>query len=325
MKRRAFIRLLGGATALWPLAARGQQPGKVPTIGFLGATSAATWKPWTAAFMERLGQLGWTEGRNVAIEYRWAEGKAENFAQIAAEFVRRKVDIIVTSGAAGAAVKQATSNIPIVLAVAGDPVGSGLVANLSRPGGNITGMSLQATDLAGKRIEVLRELLPGLRRVAVLSDVGNAAQRLEMEEVQAAAGGLGLEVTQLEVREVADIAPAMASLHGGAGALYVCVGSLTNITRISINQLANAAKLPTIYGEKTFVQDGGLISYGPVVTEMFRRAAELADKILRGANPGDIPIEQPTRFEMVINLKTAKAIGLAVSPTLLARADEVIE
>jgi putative tryptophan/tyrosine transport system substrate-binding protein len=324
MKRRAFITLLGGATALWPLAARAQQPAKIPTIGFLGTTSASTWKPWTAAFVERLGQLGWAEGQSVTIEYRWAEGKAENFTQIAAEFVRRKVDIILTSGAAGLAVKQATSTIPVVLAIAADPVASGLVANLSRPGGNITGMSLQALDLVGKRIEILRELLPGLHRVAILGDIGNAAQRLEMDEVQAVAGGLGLEVTRLEVREVADIAPAMASLHG-VDALYVCIGSLTNTTRISINQLANAARLPTVHGEKTLVQDGGLISYGPVVTEMFRRAAELVDKILRGARPGDIPIEQPTRFEIAINLKTANAIGLTVSPTLLARADEVIE
>jgi putative tryptophan/tyrosine transport system substrate-binding protein len=325
VRRREFIAWLGGAATTWPFAARAQQPGKVPTIGFLGTTTASTWKPWTAAFVERFGQLGWTEGHSVAIEYRWAEGKTKNFEQIAAEFVQRKVDIIVTSGAAGAAVKQATSTIPVVLAVAGDPVGAGLVANLSRPGGNITGMSLQALDLAGKRIEILRDLLPGLRRVAVLADVSNATQGLEMEEVQAVAGRLGLEVTRLEVREVADIAPALASLHGDVGALYVCIGSLTNIARISINGLANAARLPTIHGEKTLVEDGGLISYGPVITEMFRRAAELADKILRGAKPGDLPIEQPTRFELVINLKTANAIGLAVSPTLLARADEVIE
>jgi putative ABC transport system substrate-binding protein len=317
--------LLGGAAAMWPLAARGQQPGKVPTIGFLGATTASTWKSWTAAFVERLGQLGWTEGRSVAIEYRWADGKTENFAQIAAEFVQRKVDIIVTSGAAGAAVKQATSTIPVVLALASDPIGSGLVANLSRPGGNITGLSSQTPDLAGKRIEILRELLPDVRRVAVLGDAGYPPSRSEMDEVQAVARRLGFEVTRLEVREVADIVPALKSLHDGVDALYVCGGPLTTTARISINEVAIAARLPTIHTEKLRVEDGGLISYGPVVTEMFRRAAELVDKILRGAKPGDLPIEQPTRFEMVINLKTASAIGLTVSPTLLARADEVIE
>jgi putative ABC transport system substrate-binding protein len=325
MKRRAFMTLLGGAAAIWPLAARGQQPGKVPTIGFLGTTTVSTWKLWSAAFVERLGELGWTEGRSVAIEYRWADGKTENFVKIAAEFVERKVDIIVTSGAAGLAVKHATSVIPVVLALANDPVGSGLVANLSRPGGNITGMSLQTPDLAGKRIEILRELLPAIRRVAVLGDVGYPASRSDMDEVQAVARKLGLEVTRLEVREAADIMPALESLHGGADALYVCAGPMTNTDRSSINQAANAARLPTIYSEKPYIEDGGLICYGPAVTEMFRRAAELVDKILRGAKPGDIPIEQPTRFEMVINLKTANAIGLVVPPTLLARADEVIE
>jgi ABC-type uncharacterized transport system substrate-binding protein len=212
-----------------------------------------------------------------------------------------------------------------VLAVASDPVGSGLVANLSRPGGNITGISSQAPDLAGKRIEILRELLPGLRRVAVLGDAGYPASRIDMDEVQTVARRLGFEVTRLEVREVGDIVPALKSLHGGVDALYVCGGSLTNTARIGINEVANAARLPTIHSEKLRVEDGGLISYGPVFTEMFRRAAELVDKILRGVKPGDLPIEQPTKFEMVVNLKTAHAIGLTVSPTLLARADEVIE
>jgi putative tryptophan/tyrosine transport system substrate-binding protein len=325
MRRREFIGLLGGAAAAWPLAARAQQPAKVPTIGFLGTSSAAAWRPWTAAFVDRLGQLGWTEGRSVAIEYRWAEGKNESFVQIAAEFVQLKTDIIVTSGAAGLAVKQATSVIPVVLALANDPVGSGLVANLSRPGGNITGLSLQTPDLAGKRIELLRELLPGIRRLAVLADIGYPASKLEMDEVQAVARSLGLETTKLEVQKTADIVPALESLHSSVEALYVCTGPLISTNRIRINVVVNSARLPTIHSEKLDIEAGGLISYGPVVTDMFLRAAELVDKILRGAKPGDIPIEQPTRFEMIINLKTANALGLTVPPTLLARADEVIE
>jgi putative ABC transport system substrate-binding protein len=324
MRRRLFTIFLGGAAA-WPLAALAQQPAKMPTIGFLGTSSASTWSPWTAAFVDRLGQLGWVEGRSVAIEYRWAEGKNDGFERIAAEFVQLKTDIIVTSGAAGLAVKGATSVIPVVLALANDPVGSGLVANLSRPGGNITGLSLQAPDLAGKRIEILRELLPGLRRVAVLADIGYPASKLEMGEVHAVARSLGLEVVELGVQKAADIVPALESLLGSVDALYVCTGPLISTNQININGVANSARLPTIHGEKLYIEAGGLICYGPVVLDMFRRAAELVDKILRGAKPGDIPIEQPTRFEMVINLKTAKTMGLAVPPTLLARADEVIE
>jgi putative ABC transport system substrate-binding protein len=213
----------------------------------------------------------------------------------------------------------------VVLALANDPVGSGLVANLSRPGGNITGLSLQGPDLAGKRIELLRELLPGLRRLAVLADIGYPASKLEMDEAQAVARRLGLEAVRLEVRKASDIVPALESLRGGVDALYVCTGPLINANRVSINDVANAARLPTIHSEKPYIEAGGLICYGPVVTDMFRRAAELVDKILRGTKPGEIPIEQPTKFEMIINLKTANAIGVTVPPTLLARADEVIE
>jgi putative ABC transport system substrate-binding protein len=324
MRRRQFISLLGGAAAL-PIAARAQQPGKVPTIGFLGTTTEVAWTSWTAAFTDRLGQLGWTDGRSVAILYRWADGRNENFGRIAAEFADLKVDVILTSGAAGLAVKQATSVVPAVLALANDPVGSGLVANLSRPGGNITGLSLQTPDLAGKRIELLRELLPAVRRVAVLADVGYPASKVEMDEVQNVARPLNLEITRLEVRKADDIVPALQSLQGVVDALYVCTGPLINTLASQINGIANAARLPTMHSEKHYIETGGLICYGPVVTDMFRRAAELVDKILRGAKPGDIPIEQPTKFEMVVNLKTASAIGLTVPPTLLARADEVIE
>ena len=200
MKRREFITLLGGAAAAWPLAARAQQAGKLPTIGFLGTATASAWSPWTAAFVQRLRELGWIEGRTVAIEYRWAEGRSERYAEIAAEFVRLKVDVIVTSGGAVLAAKQATSVIPIVFAVANDPLGSGLVASLARPGGNVTGLSAQQSDLAGKRLELLREVVPGLRRLAIMANVGYPAAVLEMDEVQGTARTFGFEVAKLEIR-----------------------------------------------------------------------------------------------------------------------------
>jgi putative ABC transport system substrate-binding protein len=329
LQRREFIALLGGAatsTAFWPLAARAQQAGKLPTIGFLGAATPSAWGPWTAAFVQRLRELGWIEGRTIAIEVRWAEGRSERFAEIAAEFVRLKVDVIVTaSTAAVIAAKQATSVIPIVFAVAEDPVAAGLVTSLARPGGNVTGLSNQQTDLAGKRLELLREVVPGLRRLAIMANVGNPSSVAEMREVQTTARTLGLEVVTSEIRRAEDIAPAIEALKGRAEALYVCGDSLTGANRIRINTLAQGARLPTMYALREFVEAGGLLSYGPNFPDLWRRAADFVDKILRGAKPADIPVEQPTKFEFVINLITAKALGLTVSPTLLARADEVIE
>jgi putative ABC transport system substrate-binding protein len=323
VRRRAFIALLGGAAASWPLAARAQQAHKV--IGFLGTSTASIQSQWTAAFVQRLRELGWAEGRTVAIEYRWAEGLSERYTDIAAEFIRLKVDVIVTSGGAAYAVKTATSVIPIVFALANDPVGSGLVAGLARPGGNVTGLSVQAPDVAAKRLELLREAVPNLRRLAILVNILNPSMALEIGEVQAAARTLGLEVATLEIRSAKDIVPAFETLKGGADALYVCVDPLLNAHRISINTLANVARLPTITGVREFVEAGSLMSYGPSWPEQWRRAADYVDKILRGAKPGDLPVEQPTKFNLVLNLTNAKAIGLEVSPTLLARADEVIE
>jgi ABC-type uncharacterized transport system substrate-binding protein len=222
MKRREFITLLGGAAAAWPLAASAQQAGKLPTIGFLGASTPSAWSPWTAAFVQRLRELGWTEGRTVAIKYRWAEGRSERYTDIATEFVRLKVDVIVTVGSAVAAAKQVTSTIPIVFAIAVDPVGSGMVASLSRPGGNATGISVQSPELAGKRIEILRKALPNMRRLAIIGDVGYAGSVIEISEVQAAAHGFGVDVEVLEIRRAADIAPAFQALKSGAQALYVC-------------------------------------------------------------------------------------------------------
>jgi putative ABC transport system substrate-binding protein len=325
MKRRDCITLLGGAVIAWPLAAHAQQPAKLPTIGFLGTTSPSAWGKWVAAFVQRLRELGWIEGRTVAIEYRWAEGRNERFAEIAAEFVRLKVDVIVTSGGAVAAVKQATSVIPTVFAVANDPVGGGLVASLARPGGNVTGLSLQAPDVAGKRLELLREVVPGLRRLAILANVGYPAAVLELSEVRAMARTLGVEVVPLEVRRAQDIPPAFMALAGRAEALYVCTDALISTHRIRINTLAIAARLPTMHSVRDYVEAGGLMSYGADYPSLFRRAADFVDKILRGAKPADIPVEQPTKFELVVDLITARALGIQIPPMLLARADEVIE
>jgi putative ABC transport system substrate-binding protein len=325
LRRREFIALLGGAAAGWPLAARAQQS-KLPTIGFLGANTASTQRTSTDAFVQRLRELGWIENRTVAIEYRWAEGRDERFAEIAAEFVRLKVDVILTYATPSSiAAKKATAAIPIVFAAAGDPVGTGLVASLARPGGNITGLSIQQTDLASKRLEMLREILPGLRTVAILANIISPNSVLEMAEAQAAARTVGLAVVTSEVRGAEDIAPAFDALKGRADALYVCGSPLLTTNRIRINTLALGVRLPTMHGFRELTEAGGLMSYGPNFPSLFRRAAEYVDKILRGAKPSDLPVEQPTQFDLVLNLTTAKALGLTVPPTLLARADEVIE
>src|SRR5947209_4667009 len=238
MRRREFITVLGGVAAALPLLARAQQPAKLPNIGFLGADTPSGWSHWLTAFVQRLRQLGWVEGRTVAIEIRWAEGRPERYAEIAAEFVRLKVDVIVTVGGAVLAAKRATSVIPIVFAAAADPVGSSMVASLARPGGNVTGLSIQATDLVGKRIELLREVVPGLRRLAVIADVGYPAAVLEMAEVQAAARTLGLEVAALEIRRADDIASAFEALKGHAEPLYIPATQLVNTNRLRLNTLA---------------------------------------------------------------------------------------
>jgi putative ABC transport system substrate-binding protein len=326
MKRREFISLLGGTAVAWPLAARAQQAGPLPTIGFLVAGTPTSHGQWVAAFVQRLRELGWIEGRTITIEYRWAEGRSERFAEIAAELVRRKVDVIVTSATeAIVAAKQATPVIPIVFAAAGDPVGTGLVASLARPGGNVTGLSIQQTDVAAKRLELLREIVPGLRRLAILGNVSGPAVVLDMREAEAAARTLGMEVITLEIRRGEDIAPAFAALKGRAEALYLPIDPLVNTHRFRINTLALAARLPTVHTSREWVEVGGLMSYGANVPDLFRRAGDYVDKILRGANPADIPVEQPRKFDLVINLTTAKALDLEVPATLIARADEVIE
>ncbi len=324
MRRRDFISLAGGAAACWPFAARAQQAAKLPTIGFLGADASA-FSPWTAALVGRLRELGWIEGHTIAIEYRWSEGRPERYAEIAAEFVRLKVDVIVTVGTAVPIVKQATALIPIVFAVAIDPVGNGQVASLARPGGNVTGLSIQAAELAGKRLELLREVVPQLHWLAIIFDAGNTQPMLEMGETQAAARTLGLEVAPLEIRRTEDIAPAFEALKAQADALYVVVDQLVVANLTHILTFALDARLPTIFSTREFVKAGGFISYGPNYSDLFRHSADYVDKILRGAKPADLPVEQPTKFELVINLTTAKALGLTIPESFLSLADEVIE
>jgi len=328
MRRRQFITLIGGAGVAWfkPLVARAQQAGKVPIIGLLGVNSASVNRPREAPFVQRLGELGWVEGRSVMIEYRSADGLVDRAGEIAAEFVALKVDVIVTAGDAQVlAAKRATSVIPIVFAAAGDPVGNGLVASLARPGGNVTGMSLQLTDTSGKRVELLREVVPGLRRLAIFGNFANPQVNLELDAVQAAAHTLNLDTIKSGFQRAEDIPPAIDSFKGRAEALYVCVDPLVNTNRVRINTSALAARLPVIHSLQENLEGGGLISYGPDIFDMNRHAADLVDKILRGAKPADIPVEQPTKFDLVINLKTAKVLGLTIPGTVLARADEVIE
>jgi len=325
VKRREFMLAFGGAVASMPLAARAQQPGKSATIGLLASSTAAAELSRRAALVAGLAELGWAEGSNLTIDYRAAEGIVERAGEIAAEFARLKVDVIVLAGDAQClAAKRAAPDIPIVLAAAGDPVGNGLVASLARPGGSVTGFSAQSTDTAGKRIELLREIVPNLRRLAILRNSSNPLVSLESGAVQSAARILGIETVSPEFRRAEDIPSAIEALKGNADGLYVCVDPLMIANRARINTLALAARLPVVHSYRDNLGEG-LISHGPDLLDLYRRAAGLVDKILRGAKPADLPVEQATKFELVINLKTAKALGLTVPPTLLGRADEVIE
>jgi putative tryptophan/tyrosine transport system substrate-binding protein len=326
MKRREFIRLLGGAAAVWPPAARAQRV--VPRrIGYLGATTTAGERARTDAFMQRLRELGWADGQTIALEYRWAEGRSERFPVLAAELARLRPDLLVaTSTAAALACKQATSVIPIVFPLAGDPLGTGLIASLSRPGANVTGLSNQAADLAGKRLEILRDVIPSLQHLAVLANAEYPGRISEIGDIRNAAQALRIDVAAFEVRRAEEIAPVLDSaVTQGAEALYVVGDTVLNSHRVHIASLAVKVRLPTMYVSRESVEAGGLMSYGANIPHLFSRAAEIVDKILRGAKAGDIPVEQPTKFDLVINPITARALGLDVPPTLLVRADEVIE
>jgi putative ABC transport system substrate-binding protein len=311
---------------VWPQATRAQQPGKLPTVGFLGATTPSIWSAFVSAFVQRLRELGWVDGRNIAIEYRWAQGRDDRYAAFADEFVQRNVDIIVTAGTTAVlAAKKATSTIPIVFASAGDPVRTGLVASLARPGGNVTGLSNLQTDLGGRRLELLSEVVPNLKRVAIIGNVDSPLIKLEMEGVEAAAGKLGLQAIKLEVRKAEDIVPSIEALKGAADALYVCSDTLLTTQRVRLNTLAISARLPTMHAFREHVQAGGLMSYGPNFPDLFRRSGDFVDKILRGAKPADIPVEQPIKFDLVVNNTTAKVLGLTIPEAFLLRANEVIE
>jgi putative ABC transport system substrate-binding protein len=323
MRRREFMTLIGGAAAVWPLAARAQQPGKLRTIGLLAPGTVSSHGPWFAELVRRLHELGWIENRNIAFEYRWGEGRSERYGEIAAELVRSKVDVIVTTASAFPAAQRATSVIPIVFALSGDPVATGFIASLARPGGNATGLSMLSPDTAGKRLELLREVVPGIRRLAIMVILGFPDAVQEANEAQAAARALGLDVVKLEIRRASDIASSFDSLK--ADALYVTGNQLFNANRIRINTFALSARLPTVYPFRELVEAGGLMSYGVNIPDLFRRAGGYVDRILRGAKPADLPVEQPTKFDLIVNLSTAKALGIAIPEGFLLRADEVIE
>ncbi len=325
MRRREFIAALGAAVALRSAGARAQTA-KLPTVGFLGIQTRANQERWTTAFVQRLRELDWIEGRTVLIEYRWAEGSGDRMSEIAAEFVRLKVDVILTAGtAATLAAKQATSIIPVVFTTVADPVGTGVVGSFSRPGGNITGLSNQSAEIAGKRVALLGEIVPNLRRLAILANISSPIGVTETSETQLAAQTVGVDTVALAIRRAEEIAPAIEGIKGRADALYIASEALMNTNRFRINSLALDARLPTMHGEKGYVEAGGLMSYGASFTDMYRRAAEYVDKILRGAKAADLPVAQPTKFELAINAKIAKALGLAVTDKLNSLADDVIE
>jgi putative ABC transport system substrate-binding protein len=325
VRRREFIAGASAAAAASPLAARAQ-PRPPPIIGYLGSTTRSVGEQWLTAFLQRLRDLGWIERQTVAIEVRWAEGRPERFAEIATEFVSLNVEVIVTHNTPPVlAAKKATSVIPIVFATAGDPVGTGLVKSLARPGGNVTGVSSQTADLAGKTLELVRELLPELRRLAILANGSSSFSRLQVNEAMVAARKLGLSVLTFDVQRTEEMYSVFRALKPREDAVYVILDPLMVTNRILINQLAVGTQVATMHVVREMVEAGGLMSYGPHWLDQFQRAADLVDKILRGRKPADLPVEQPTKFELVINLNTAKALRIDVPPTLLARADEVIE
>jgi putative tryptophan/tyrosine transport system substrate-binding protein len=321
MRRREFIAGLGAAA--WPVVARGQQPGKLPTIGFLGPRH---WTNFTAPFLRRLRELGWVEDRNILVEFRWKDGSPEAARAFVTEFVRLKVEVIHTlTNADALEAKRATSVIPIVAFVE-EPLRTGLVTSLARPGGNVTGVTDQVAEVAGKRVGLLREFVPALRRLAIMTGGVTPEDVLQIGEVQAAAGALGIEVSVLEIRRTEDIALAFDTLKDSAEALYITDSPfIINPKAEMITTLALAQRLPTISSLRHWPFAGALMSYGANVPDVLRRSAEMVDKILRGSKPADIPVEQVTRFELVINVKTAKALGLTIPLPLLALADEVIE
>ena len=327
MRRRAFIMLLGGAAVAWPLAARAQQVVKIPRIGLLSPFSPADTALWHQAFVQGLRDLGWVKGKNIAIEYRYAEGINDRLPGLIADLIRLKVDIIVTAVTNDTlAAKNATREIPIVMAAAGDPVATGIVASLARPGGNITGLSQMNPDLTGKRLELLKQIAPDISSVAVLLNPDDPISTLGWDEIQLPARKLRIEAHALDVRNPGDLDKAFDDVvraHVNALAIMPNPVFVTNLKRIADFALQN--RLPSMFHLREFADVGGLVSYGVDRSDLYRRAAAYVDKILKGAKPADLPIEQPTKFELAVNLKTAKALGLSVPSSLLVTADEVIE
>jgi putative ABC transport system substrate-binding protein len=325
--RRELLTLVGGAAAVWPHIARAQQARRIPRVGFLGNSTAALEANLVGPFREGLRELGYEEGRNIAIEYRWAEGKYERFPALIAELLAVSVDVIVTAGTpATLAVKKATSTVPLVMIAVGDPVGTGIVPSLARPGGNITGLSSIAPDLEGKRLELLREVAPGVSRVALLWNPLNLFHAGSLQQARTAAQALGIRLQTLAVRVPEDLDGTFAAIvKERPDALLLLADRVFLHNRVRLMEFATKRRIPNVNAYRELVEAGGLMSYGPSYEDMHRRAAIYVDKILKGANPGDLPVEQPTKFTLMINLKSAKALGLELPPTLVARADEVIE
>jgi putative ABC transport system substrate-binding protein len=324
MRRREFILLISSVAVDPSAAAYGQQSAKSPIVGFLVAGTPASHGAWVAAFTHRLFELGWTDGRNIKIEYRWAAADIPQTTRFATELVHQKVDVIVTSAFGIDAAREATSTIPIVSAAYGDVVAKGIAKTLARPGGNVTGLSIQPVELSSKRLELLRDIIPNVRRLAALVNTHVVGQQ-EVVGIRTASAKLNIDANVFDIQTAEDIEAAMATLAGQTDALYVYSEPLTNANKDKIIKAATAARIPTIFGFREFVDAGGLISYGPNFIDLFVRAAEFTDRILRGAKPADLPVQQPVKFDLIINLKAAKAIGLSISETVLTRADEVIE
>jgi putative ABC transport system substrate-binding protein len=327
LKRREFITLLGGEAAAWPLTARAQQLGRVYRIGLLETAPVAANAANFDALRKGLRELGYVEGRNLVLDYRSADGRPERFPQLAAELLRLNVDLIVTRGTpAVMAAKNATATVPVVMAASGEPVGTGVVTGLARPGGNVTGLSALTSELIPKRLELMREMIAGIRRIAFVQNIGNPIAPSQWEQLATTARSLGLEVQLLDVRKPEDIVRAFdTAIAWRADAMLVGNDTVTQANRRQVVELAAKHRLPSMYHAREFVDAGGLMTYGVSYPDLYRRAATFVDKILKGARPADLPIEQPTKFELVINVKTAKALVLDVPPMLLARADEVIE
>jgi putative ABC transport system substrate-binding protein len=327
MRRRSFMTLLGGAAVAWPLMARAQQSAKIPRVGFMGNSTEALEANLVGPFREGLRELGYEEGRNIVIHYRWADGKYERFPTLIAELLAANVDVIVTAGTPAAlAVKKATSTVPLVMIAVGDPVGTGIVPSLTRPGGNITGLSSIAPDLEGKRLELLREVVPHLAHVAYFLNPANAFHTVSVRQALIAAQAPNIKLQPHDVRKSEDLDAAFTSIiKERPEGLLILADRIFLHNRQRMMDFATQQRLPSVNAYHELVEAGGLMSYGPSYEDMHRRAAIYVDKILKGVRPAELPIEQPTKFTLIVNLKAAKALGLEVPPTLVARADEVIE